>query len=350
MRHVWPLILTAVFATQAAAQDWATREVCTVDDPRVHDAVFAPSDRATLEAAAAQIPNNTGKFWQITSPEGVVSHLWGTFHSADPLLLDLPKAVEEQIEQSRLVAVETDFVAPSRDVYREAGMMEGRFKDAADPFAFTPGADTVAGMPDEQSAWVRDRAVELGWTEDFDLVMSLPGIAEMLLSDPCEDFASGIFPIQDDYIQLLGRIAGADILSLEDRDEFISDLAASDDTARALIHTYAAYLRPMETNAERATSFALYLEGRLGMMEAWDRAYQQEIYGPVGLGTLGLTDGYLLDFRNRRFLDRLSDELARGSVFIAIGAAHLPGEAGMVALLRGAGYDVTRIPLPGEAP
>lgn len=349
MRTAPTLAFTLLLAFPAGAQDWATHEVCTVDAPVVVDAAFAPSDLATLAAEAAAIPNGTGKFWQITSPDGAVSHLWGTFHSADPLILALPAPVTETIASSRAVAVEVDYTFQSREAFRDAQLMEGRFRDASDPFAFEPGDGTIAGLPDEVSFWIRDRALELGWTEDVDLIMSLPGMAEMLLSDPCEDFSQGILPIQDDYIQLLGRLAGARIISLENPDEFVSDLAADEETARAIVGVYAAYLRPMETNAERATSFALYLEGRLGVAEAWDRAYQQEIHGPEGVDMLRRTDAYLLEFRNRRFLERLADQLAEGGVFVAVGSAHIPGETGLVALLGNSGYKVERIPLPGEA-
>ncbi|WP_413719124.1 TraB/GumN family protein [Silicimonas sp. MF1-12-2] len=350
MRFALGLAFASVFAAAASAQDWATREVCTVDKPRVHEEVFAPASLDELEQLASSIPNSTGKFWQITSPTGATSHLWGTFHSADPLILALPETVRDAIANSRTVAVEIDFTHPDRQSYRDAQMMEGRFSEASDPFEFSPGDGTVAGLSPEVSGWVRDRAVELGWTEDFDLIMSLAGMAEMLLSDPCEDFTQGILPIQDDFIQLLGRLAGAEILSLETPDEMIGDLSESDETARAIIQTYAAYLRPAESNTERATSFALYLEGRLGLMEVWDRAYQQEIYGSDGLDSLELTDSYLLEHRNNRFADRLSGPLADGGVFIAIGSAHLPGEIGLVALLAEAGYTLTRVSLPGEAP
>lgn len=348
MRGALALVMTLLTPLPGTAQDWATHDVCSVDTPAIHDEVFAPSERTTLEAEAAQIPNNTGKFWRITNPDGGISHLWGTYHSADPLILDLPSEVRSTIAASRAVAIEVDYTHTSRETLRAAQMMEGRFIEASDPFA--PVQPPNMGLPVEQAEWVRERAIELGWTEDFDLIMSLPGIAEMLLSDPCEDFVQGVLPIQDDYIQLLGRLAGAAIISLEKPNELIADLAASDDTARALIHTYAAYLKPVDSNRERATSFALYLEGRLGMMDAWDYAHQQEVYGQPGLGITGLTDSYLLEFRNKRFLQRLEKAMADGGLFIAVGAAHLPGEAGMVALLRKAGFDVTRIPLPGEAP
>ena len=350
MRATAGLFFAFLIAAPAFGQDWATREVCTVEEPRIHEDVFAPESFADLKRSAELIPNSLGKFWQITAPTGAISYLWGTFHSSDPLILDLPEKVTSIIGSSRVVAVEIDFTHPDRQSYRDAPLMEGRFSEASDPFSFSPGDGTVAGLSPEISNWVRDRAIELGWTEDFDLIMSLPGIAEMLLSDPCEDFTQGILPIQDDYIQLVGRLGDARILSLETPDEMIADLGADEETALAMIATYAAYLQPTDSNAERATSFALYLQGRLGVMSAWDRAYQQSIYGTSGQEVLERTDSYLLDVRNRRFIERLSPELSEGEAFIAVGSAHIPGEEGLVELLRASGYTVTRIQLPGESP
>lgn len=350
MRAAICLVLTALLAAPAAAQDWATRDVCKVETPEIVDSAFAPATRATLEDEAAEIPNGIGRFWRIETPGGAVSHLFGTYHSADPLILDLPQAVLDAIAEARTVAVEIDFTYPDRQAYRDAQMMTGRFKEPSDAFDFSEQVGTFLDLPPEVDGWLRERASELGWGDEFDLVMSKPGVVEMLLSDPCEDFASGVLPIQDDYIQLLGRLAGARILSLEGPDEMIADLAESDDTARAIIYTYAAYLKPADSNAERATSFALYLEGRLGMLQAWDHAYQHEVYGPDATATLGLTDDYLLDQRNRRFVNRLSGALPVGGTFVAVGSAHIPGRQGLVALLRDAGHTVTRISLPGETP
>ena len=344
------LLGVSLGAAPALAQDWATAEVCTVDTPYISDAAFAPTELSALETEAEGILNANGKFWRITSPGGAVSHLWGTYHSSDPAILTLPDPVTETIGTARVVAVEVDYRLEGREAYRRSLDMVGRFKEASDPFAFTPGDGTIAGLPLEVSHWIRDRAVELGWSEDIDLILSLPGIAEVLLSDPCEDFTNGVLPIQDDYVLLLGLLAGADILSLETHDQFIEDLADDEDTARAVVATYAAYLKPMTTNTERAASFALYQQGRLGVLEAWDYAFQQEVYGAAGSEYLGLTDAYLLDLRNSRFVDRLKSDLRLGGVFIAVGSAHIPGEDGLVALLRDKGYKVDRIPLPGEVP
>lgn len=48
----------------------------------------------------------------------------------------------------------------------------------------------------------------------------------------------------------------------------------------------------------------------------------------------------LIDERNHRFFDRLSEQLSTSSVFCAVGALHLPGETGLINLLRTNGYTV----------
>jgi len=51
-----------------------------------------------------------------------------------------------------------------------------------------------------------------------------------------------------------------------------------------------------------------------------------------------------IDARNLRMRDRLVDELGKGKVFAAVGALHLPGELGLIELLRGEGYAVAPAP------
>ena len=48
--------------------------------------------------------------------------------------------------------------------------------------------------------------------------------------------------------------------------------------------------------------------------------------------------------RNVRMVKRMSDLVSRGNAFIAIGAAHLPGDKGLVNLLAESGYKITRVP------
>ena len=51
----------------------------------------------------------------------------------------------------------------------------------------------------------------------------------------------------------------------------------------------------------------------------------------------------LLSQRNARMADRMAPILKEGGAFIAVGAAHLPGDRGLLNLIEKAGYRVTLI-------
>jgi uncharacterized protein YbaP (TraB family) len=51
----------------------------------------------------------------------------------------------------------------------------------------------------------------------------------------------------------------------------------------------------------------------------------------------------LLDDRNERWIPILQKEFKKNSLFIAVGAGHLPGEKGVIQLLRNAGYTVEAV-------
>ena len=50
-----------------------------------------------------------------------------------------------------------------------------------------------------------------------------------------------------------------------------------------------------------------------------------------------------LDARNRIMVERMIPLLERGKAFVAVGALHMPGEEGILALLEQRGYRVTRV-------
>ena len=60
-----------------------------------------------------------------------------------------------------------------------------------------------------------------------------------------------------------------------------------------------------------------------------------------GAAVLRQGDRYFLDQRNSNMLATALPELEAGGVVMAVGAFHLPGEAGLIALLRQAGFEVS---------
>lgn len=341
------LALSVIWPLAAPAQDWATRAYCETGPRPVTASDFAPHDLVALEAEAAAIPNGRGKFWRIESPEGAVSHLWGTYHVSAPAILDLPSIVRDRISEARVLALEVDYTLPDREAVLDQFNEPGRFRDPGDPFMM-PGPLDLTYLGAAGETWIIDRLNGYGTTEDALFALSYAGLAAVLLADPCEDYFTGSIPVQDDFIQTLARIGGAEIVGLEDPVEFFTDLSQDEETAKALVAVYASYLEPPRDTGSRAAMFQLYLEGRLGLLAAWDNAFVTRALGRYGETALDLTNGYLVEFRNRRFLDRLSTLLAEGGTFIAVGAAHLPGETGLVNLLEENGYVMNRIMLPGE--
>lgn len=52
---------------------------------------------------------------------------------------------------------------------------------------------------------------------------------------------------------------------------------------------------------------------------------------------------FMLDSRNKKWITKMPEMMQQHSVFFAVGAAHLPGDNGLINLLRQAGYTVTSI-------
>ncbi len=341
------LFSLSALASPALAQQWATRSFCEPETIAVLDAAFAHADRAELEQRAADIPNGTGRLWRITSPEGAVSHLWGTMHSSHRSVLDMPEQTLELIDTADLVALEIDPTFPDRDSHDRYMSGDRLYRPAQSNFRFED-----LGLPPEFEQHIGTRFEALGWPRTSVDDLTYGGLVDFMLYDPCEDFAAGVLPTQDSYIQARAHIAGTPVLALEPVDRLSRKLnqPGNEGLARALIATYGVYLLPGSPPEARATALALYTEGRIGVMMAWDQA---DVIGTLGAEGPDLYDRmteYLVNERNRDFVGAAGEALKDGNVFVAVGSFHLPGERGMIELLRAEGFEVTRVSLPGEAP
>ncbi|KRS12488.1 hypothetical protein XM53_10340 [Roseovarius atlanticus] len=342
-RRAIATLLLCCLGLPATAQAWATRDLCLIDTPRIHAEVLTPALMGDIRAIAETIPNGTGRYWRITSPSGAVSHLWGTMHLNIPAILRLPPQVEADIAAARVIATEVDFTALSREEIQSRYTYQTYYHDQI--------GVTEWDLPLPMINAVGERLSALGWGGQAVFTLKPAAIAELLMSPPCNDFNAGIYPIQDHRISLLGALAGADTIGLEAPGAFFERLDSSDATAltTALIAVSAVYLTPDFARDAYSTSLALYLQGRIGDMMAWERLHFDNTYPDgLGLGWLDTSDAYILADRNRGFLDAARPQLAKGGVFIAVGAYHLPGDTGLVELLRDEGFAVTRVALPDE--
>jgi len=206
-------------------------------------------------------------------------------------------------------------------------------------------------IDDRVQQWVSDRLLALGYHESIIDQLSPAGLISIIAQHPCEDFDSGVFPIQDYRILLLGREAGAELYGLEDPDNVSRTVNARPELAEALINSYGASLDAKDLQAQRRTVFALYLSGRIGTILTWAREFQREFWGEKAERQIWpAVQGYLVDERNLSFVETALPLLQRGDALLAVGSFHLPGPNGMVTLSRQAGFSVERVFLPGEVP
>lgn len=345
----WRALLCAALLAlpgAASAQYWATRDVCDVPAAQIFEERFAPLTKDALLQAGREMPNGVGRLWRVESPDGAVSHLWGTFHSNDRLALDLPQTVLDQIRAARVIALEFDYTFKSRRAIEITRNYTGWWRASRSNFVFTPEA---TGLQPRIIDWIKSRLVGIGWSREAADNLTYAGLASLITNDPCNDFAAGTVPNQDSYIQTLGVITGAQIIGLEPPNALIDYLNSDEETALAMLAVYGSYLNPEADAKDRATYFALYRQGHIGAMRVWDAQYINYILGESGADTLATSDAYLLTYRNRVWIEAARDALSQGGVFMAVGSFHLPGKTGLVALLRGENFTVTRIALPGEA-
>ncbi|WP_284163472.1 TraB/GumN family protein [Frigidibacter sp. SD6-1] len=340
--RVFLCLVVASRFSAAVAQDWITPETCRV---ATQETAVSPEAGAVAEAAAL-IPNGQGRLWRITTPEGAVSHLWGTLHSSDPAILDLPPELEAVLDAARTIVLESDPRAKSRTELEERFLQAGLWLA---PEHMPYGKPYLDGA---ERAWVEARIAGIfHGAEAFD-ALSDAGLASYLMTDPCEDFAAGALPVQDHRLLLSAVEAGAEVGALESWDALPVELSQPDrrETAQAIVLIQGAYLNPEGFSEARALAFRLYREGRIGELMEWNRRYLSGVFGADAAATLlARADGYLIGERNDLFLRRMQKFLAPGGALVAVGAFHLPGETGLVARLREAGYRVERVAVRGEA-
>jgi uncharacterized protein YbaP (TraB family) len=297
-----------------------------------------PTAYSAIVAAAGTTPNGEGRFWRVQRHGISPSHLFGTFHT-DQAVATVPDDVWQALAAARLALFELS--AGEREA------MEARL--ASDPgFAFDRDAPPLSRRLDPGSlAVIREalgaRGIPLEQAEQM-----RPWLLFSLLGFPAC------------HLQALS--AGARSL-----DEIMTDRAMAAGTPHDGLETYegaiAAFGRVaperflailVETSglADREedifrTNLDLYAQGRIGAIDAFARWLSMRPPSrPEDAALYEEVMAELIGGRNRAWLDLLELELARGGAFVAVGALHLPGEEGLIGLLRARGWTVTRLDRP----
>jgi hypothetical protein len=266
-------------------------------------------------------PHDAGLLFELTPPDGgSPSYLFGTIHSEDPRVLDLPRPVALALESAGTVVLEVVPDAASMQAAAAAmRLAEGeRLAQMVPPDLYRRCLEVGAarGLPEEALAVLKPWAVML--------LMSMPK-AE-----------TGEF--LDRRLYALALEQGKPALGLETTAEQLSLFEQfSAEEQQGLLRA------AITAQAERQQKFE-------ELVDAYLRGALDELVALSDAATPGLDPALnrrfrdvLIDARNRRMLHRLAALPSDGRYFIGVGALHLPGPAGLLTGLEEAGFEVRRL-------
>jgi uncharacterized protein YbaP (TraB family) len=293
-----------------------------------------PETYKALRAEADAVPNGKGLLWRIeTASDAKPSFLFGTVHLTDPRVHALAAPARRALDAAATVIVEsTEAVTVNemaKHLYSVATLMvlpEGET------------LDTIIPPADLSAVKAYYRQDEGGYEA---VVKYRPYMLAMALSyPPCEAARQAIgLESLDAEIAATTKETGAKLAGLETLAEQFQSMASMP-MADQVAWLLQAIKFASDIDNITETLVRLYLAQDTGMLFAWSRYIAVE----NGTETVWMSfKDILIDTRNRRMAERALPFIERGDAFIAVGALHLPGETGLVQLLRGRGYTVIPI-------
>lgn len=277
-------------------------------------------------AGQAAARDDAALYWSLARDGQMVGYLLGTIHSEDPRVLEFSETFPGQLDANRFFAMEMvpDLPTLTRLTeymhYQDGSTLESRI--GAERYAAVRRALGAYRVPPD---WIARMKV---WA-----VM-------MTLSVPPPQ--SGLF--MDFSLSLRAAGAGLKVVGLETLEEQLSFLEQMPIEQQLALLDQALQERDRVGEVHRQMVDS-YLANDLEKLQALTDAQLAQV--PAEAADYFLQQGIVA--RNERMLQALLARLEEGRVFIAVGALHLPGEQGLLALLRGAGYELAPLPLPLSA-
>ena len=265
-------------------------------------------------------PNNLHNlFWKIEHPNSKkVGYLYGTIHLINKDKFALPKAVKKRISKADILYLE---IAEMEDQSKSLGLVmlkEGRMTDILTKvqrdsvYAYTK---TEFGMD--------SAAFETTMGKFKPLVFSQLAMAKLLKSTKSYDITIGQIAkengvIVEGFETMEEQMGFFDMMSDELKVELIMQTVRKTDSS--------------EDEWERMQN--LYLDQNLPeMMKVGEFKGEMSEFMNTTIS----------ENRNVKWVSKLDEELAKNNLFIAVGAAHLQGEKGLINLLISKGYTLTPI-------
>jgi len=323
-------LLAVLFSiTPAAAAD----DSCSGKDLMAELKQSDPVRYAEVVKEADAVPNGKGIFWKIEKPGLKPSWLLGSMHVTDPRVLNLPAYAQTAHDNADTIVIESDEIL---DEKKAAAALLAR----PDLTMFTDGTTIQKLLSPEDyarlDAGLKQRGIPLSAVSRMRPWM----IASAVALPACElaRKAKGV-QFLDQKIAADAVAEGKQVKGLETLAEQLQAMAElpMEFHLKSLIETLE--LGP-KMNDVVETMTDLYLSGDVGMTIPMLKTVSPEEGGD---GDYAAFEQRIILDRNKVMADRAAPILAAGNVFMAVGALHLPGDKGVIELLRQQGFTVTAV-------
>jgi uncharacterized protein YbaP (TraB family) len=280
-----------------------------------------------LNAAAEALRHGQGLLWQVEQDGKPVAQIFGTMHSNDPEILALPQPVVRAFRAAPSLSLEIilDDGAMQR-IGTAMRLPKGqRLQDFVPPDVFSKAA--AAAEP------LGIQPIQLSRLKPWAVAM----VIGMAPGEEAKPKQVARLPL-DLWLMETARKKRKRVYALETLSEQINVFDALP-TEDQVAYLRSAAIAPAEKRRQYAILKEAYLRGDL---DAIFRLISQDDR-PGDRGLHEKVEKRLLDDRNRRMVERMLPRFDEGGAFIAVGAAHLPGEVGVLHLLERRGYTVSRL-------
>ncbi|QHQ35893.1 TraB/GumN family protein [Algicella marina] len=290
---------------------------------------------ARLDEAADKQPFPTGRFFQVSRGEAS-SILFGTIHLPDPDVAIIPPRLEMEIRRADRVFIElTEF--EEQRMQRELMTTPALIRNSEGRRI----SDLLSGGEMEALAMALSSR---GLTPPvFDRLE--PWFLNLMVAMPkcvAVQQAKGE-PILDRLIEASARRAEIPVEGLEAYDDVLGILSGGD------YEDQVAYLMmslPLLEHAPDAMEVTkqLYLAGDIVKIWEFSRMEAERLYDSDEVDEI-FSESYeqLVTVRNRNWMDTLLPALDDGGAVVAVGALHLGGTSGLLAMLENEGFEVSAI-------
>lgn len=325
--------ILASFTALLSGAAWAAGEQCGGADMLGEFATRNPAAFEKVRTEAKALQNTEALLWRVERPGLPPSYLFGTMHLSDARITKLSPAVSKALTDAKAVVLEIGDLSPAA--------LAGAVASSGADLVYADGRSLADALAPEEFEKVKAVVTASGLPGDAARMLKPWLISTLLSISECErrKAASGA-KVLDMQIADTAKANGIPVSGLETINEQLAALSGiPEEQQLQMLRVSLKYFD--RTNDMMETMVQLYLRRDMGAA----MPFQSALAGEMGIPDSAF-DGFrksLLEDRNKRMSTSAQPFLDKGNAFVAVGALHLPGETGLVALFRKAGFTVVPV-------